>query len=375
MRCIVSAQSLFKNLQKLQGVIQANPLSPIIENFLFDIQDRNLTLLATDLNTTLTTRMNVEAKGSMRIAVPSRFLLETLKSLGEQPVTLNMNETSYSISMSTDSGEYQLLGEDPAAFPVLTGPAELHQEFTMPAHAFLEGLNHTLFAVSTDELRLAMVGVLVDMDTTGVHFAATDGHKLATHSCHMTGPNLSGKFILPRKAVQLLRNLLPDISGDISLRFDNANAHFNFGETELTCRLIDARFPDYKSVIPTGNDYKLIISRQSLLNCLRRTSLYANKSTYLIRVNLSGSELKVVSEDSDLSSHAQESIACSWDGPDMSIGFNGRTFIEMLSNLSCDQVVVRLNSPNKPGLISPAEPDPAYSVMMLIMPVIMAFYD
>jgi len=245
----------------------------------------------------------------------------------------------------------------------------------MPAHAFLEGLNHTLFAVSTDELRLAMVGVLVDMDTTGVHFAATDGHKLATHSCHMTGPNLSGKFILPRKAVQLLRNLLPDISGDISLRFDSANAYFNFGETELTCRLIDARFPDYKSVIPTGNDYKLIISRQSLLNCLRRTSLYANKSTYLIRVNLSGSELKVVSEDSDLSSHAQESIACSWDGPDMSIGFNGRTFIEMLSNLSCDQVVVRLNSPNKPGLISPAEPDPAYSVMMLIMPVIMAFYD
>jgi DNA polymerase-3 subunit beta len=286
-----------------------------------------------------------------------------------------MNETSYSISMSTDSGEYQLLGEDPAAFPVLTGPAELHQEFTMPAHAFLEGLNHTLFAVSTDELRLAMVGVLVDMDTTGVHFAATDGHKLATHSCHMTGPNLSGKFILPRKAVQLLRNLLPDISGDISLRFDSANAYFNFGETELTCRLIDARFPDYKSVIPTGNDYKLIISRQSLLNCLRRTSLYANKSTYLIRVNLSGSELKVVSEDSDLSSHAQESIAGSWDGPDMSIGFNGRTFIEMLSNLSCDQVVVRLNSPNKPGLISPAEPDPAYSVMMLIMPVIMAFYD
>ncbi|MBM3918827.1 MAG: DNA polymerase III subunit beta [Sphingomonadales bacterium] len=375
MRCIVSAQTLFKNLQKLQGVIQANPLSPIIENFLFDIQDRNLAILATDLNTTLTTQMGVEAKGSMRIAVPSRFLLETLKSLGEQPVTLNMDETTYSIAMSTDSGEYQLLGEDPAAFPVLTGPDEVHQQFTMPAHTFLEGLNHTLFAVSTDELRLSMVGVLVEMDTTGVRFAATDGHKLATHSCHIPGPELSGKFILPRKAVQLLRNLLPEISGDIALRFDRSNAYFNFGETELTCRLIDARFPDYKSVIPVGNDYSLTVSRQNLLACLRRTSLYANKSTYLIRVTLSGSELKVVSEDADLSSHAQESIACSWDGPDMSIGFNGRTFIEMLSNLSADQIVVKLNSPNKPGLISPAEPDPSYTVMMLIMPVIMAFYD
>jgi DNA polymerase-3 subunit beta len=368
MRCIVSAQALFKNLQKLQGVIQSNPISPIIENFLFDIQDRNLTILATDLNTTLTTHMSVDAKGSMRIAVPSRFLLETLKSLGEQPITLNMNETSYSMTMSTDSGEYQLLGEDPAAFPVLTMPADLMQEFTMPAHAFLEGLNHTMFAVSTDELRLAMVGVLVDMDTTGVHFAATDGQKLATHSCHIKGPEISGKFILPRKTVQLLRNLLPEISEDISIRFNNSNAYFNFGEIELTCRLIDARFPDYKSVIPTNNEYSLVVSRQNLLNCLRRTS-------YLIRVTLSGSELKVVSEDTDLSSHAHESITCSWDGPDLSIGFNGRTFIEMLSNLSCDQISMRLNSPNKPGLISPAQQDPAFSVIMLIMPVIMAFYD
>jgi len=375
MRCIVSAQALYKSLQKLQGVIQANPLSPIIENFLFDIQDRNLTILATDLNTTLTTHMSVEAKGSLRIAVPSRFLLETLKSLGEQPVTLNMNESTYSISMNTDSGEYQLLGEDPAAFPVHKESSELLQEFAMPAHAFMEGLNHTFFAVSTDELRLAMVGVLVDMDSTGVHFAATDGHKLATHSCHIKGPDISGKFILPRKAVQLLRNLLPEFSGDIAIRFNNSNAYFNFGETELTCRLIDARFPDYKSVIPANNDYSLIVSRQSLLNCLRRTSLYANKSTYLIRVSLSGSELKVVSEDTDLSSHAHESISCSWDGPDMSIGFNGRTFIEMLSNLPCDQITVRLNSPTKPGLISPAQQDPAFSVMMLIMPVIMSFYD
>jgi len=375
MRCIVSAQALFKNLQKVQGVIQPNSLSPIIENFLFDIQNRNLTILATDLNTTLTTQMSVEANGSMRIAVPSRFILETLKSLGEQPVTLNMDERSYSITISTDAGEYQLLGEDPVAFPVLPIPEEEHQQFTLPAKSFLEGLNHTQFAVSNDELRPAMVGVLVELDGDGVRFAATDGHKLATHHCHLIGPETAGKFILPRKAVQLLRSLLADIDGDIALRFDRSNAFFNFGETILTCRLVDARFPDYRSVIPKGNEYSLVVARQSLLSCLRRTSLYANRSTYLIRVTLAGSELKVVSEDTDYSSHAQESIACSWDGPDMSIGYNGRTFIEMLSSLTSEKILMTLHSPNKPGLISPAEPDPAFTVMMLIMPVIMAFGD
>jgi DNA polymerase-3 subunit beta len=373
MKFIVSSSALLKQLQSINGVVTNNPVVPILENFLFEIEPGKLTITASDLETSMITELPIEAREAGRIAAPARILLDTLKNLPDQPVTFTLDEETYTIEISSSNGRYKLAGENAADFPrvpVVKGSAPVE----MPSSSLARAINKTIFAVSTDELRPAMTGILVQLGEAQVTFVATDGHRLLRYRRQDVGAGQTANLIIPRKAFNLLKSSLPNEAAPVRIEFNQSNAFFSFNQMRLVCRLIDERYPDYENVIPVSNPNKLTINRAELLNSVRRISIYSNKTTHQVRLRLTGSELVISAEDLDFSNEAKETLVCQYDGEDMEIGFNARFLQEMLSNIDSEDITLELSTPNRAGLLMPAQADENESILMLVMPVMLNNY-
>jgi DNA polymerase III subunit beta len=373
MRFIVSTSTLLKQLQSVSGALSNSTVLPILENFLFEIKDGNLTISATDLQTSMTTSLTVEAKENGRIAIPSRILLDTLKSLPEQPVAFNIDDNTFAIEISAGDGKYKLSGENGEDFPKIP-VVENASSVNLPASVLAEAINKTIFAVSNDELRPAMTGVYCQLSTSSLTFVATDAHKLVRYRRKDAKAASTASFILPKKALNLLKSALPSEDINVSVEYNSTSAFFKFSNINLVCRLIDERYPDYEAVIPQNNPNKLTIDRQSFLSSLNRVAIYANKTTHQVRLKINGSELNISSEDIDFANEAHERLSCQYDGEDIEIGFNARFLIEMLKNLSCEEVMLEMSTPNRAGLLLPQNGDENEDVLMLVMPVMLNSY-
>ncbi len=373
MKFIVNSSYLLKQLSNINGVITTNPVVPILENFLFEIDKSHLTVTASDLQTSMITEITVESKEKGNIAVPARILLDTLKNLPDQPVTFSVDESTYSIEISSDNGRYKLSGENATDFPKV--PA-VSNDFSaaISSEVLARAVNNTIFATSNDELRPAMTGVYVNLGEKNTTFVATDGHRLVRYRRTDIKSDNGNAIIIPRKALNLLKATLPTENTDVSIDFNMSNAFFKFGNIRMICRLIDERFPDYENVIPAQNPIKMTINRAELLSSLKRISIYANKTTHQVRLKITGSELQVSAEDLDFSNEANERLSCEHEGEDIEIGFNAKFLIEMLSNLDTDQIKLNMSAPNKAGVIFPVEKDKGEDILMLVMPVMLNQY-
>ena len=373
MKFIVNSSYLLKQLSNINGVITTNPVVPILENFLFEIDKTSLTVTASDLQTSMITEITIESKEKGSIAVPARILLDTLKNLPDQPVTFSVDESTYSIEISSDNGRYKLAGENATDFPKV--PA-VSNDFsaTLSSEVLARAVNNTIFATSSDELRPAMTGVYVNLGEKNTTFVATDGHRLVRYRRTDIKSETGNSIIIPRKALNLLKATLPTENTDVSIDFNMANAFFKFGNIRMICRLIDERFPDYENVIPSQSTIKMTISRTELLGSLKRISIYANKTTHQVRLKITGSELQVSAEDLDFSNEANERLSCEHEGEDIEIGFNAKFLVEMLTNLDTDQIRLNMSAPNKAGVIVPAEKDKSEDILMLVMPVMLNQY-
>lgn len=373
MRFIVSTSTLLKQLQAVNGASSSSTVLPILENFLFEIKDGLLTVSATDLQTSMTTSLAVESKEDGKVAIPSKILLETLKTLPDQPISFSVDDKTFAIEINAGDGKYKLSGENGEDFPkipVVENPSSV----AMPASVLAEAINKTLFAVSSDELRPAMTGVYCQLSPQHITFVATDAHKLVRYRRLDTKSEAPASFILPKKALTLLKASLPSDDLSVAVEYNSTSAFFRFGNINLICRLIDERYPDYEAVIPTNNPNKLVLDRALFLNCLRRVVIFANKTTHQVRLKISGSELNISSEDVDFSNEAHERLTCQYEGEDMEIGFNAKFLIEMLNNLSGEEVLLEMSSPNRAGLLMPQTHDDAEDVLMLVMPVMLNTY-
>ena len=373
MRFIVSTSTLLKQLQAVNGASSSSTVLPILENFLFEIKDGMLTVSATDLQTSMTTSLAVESKEDGKVAIPSKILLETLKTLPDQPISFSVDDKTFAIEINAGDGKYKLSGENGEDFPkipVVENPSSV----AMPASVLAEAINKTLFAVSSDELRPAMTGVYCQLSPQHITFVATDAHKLVRYRRLDTKSESPSNFILPKKALTLLKASLPSDDVSVAVEYNSTSAFFRFGNINLICRLIDERYPDYEAVIPTNNPNKLILDRALFLNCLRRVVIFANKTTHQVRLKITGSELNISSEDVDFSNEAHERLTCQYEGEDMEIGFNAKFLIEMLNNLSGEEVLLEMSSPNRAGLLMPQTHDEAEDVLMLVMPVMLNNY-
>jgi DNA polymerase III subunit beta len=373
MKFIANSTYLLKQLSNINGVITTNPVVPILENFLFELDKGSLTVTASDLQTSMITELQVESKEKGSIAVPARILLDTLKNLPEQPVTFSIDESTYSIEIISDNGRYKLSGENATDFPKVPS---VSNDFSAEISSEVLGraVNNTIFATSNDELRPAMTGVYVNLGEKNTTFVATDGHRLVRYRRTDVKSDNGNAIIIPRKALNLLKATLPAENTDVNLNFNMSNAFFKFGNIKMICRLIDERFPDYENVIPSGNNIKMTIERSDLLSALKRISIYANKTTHQVRLKITGSELQISAEDLDFSNEANERLSCEHEGEDIEIGFNAKFLIEMLTNLDSTQIKLTMSAPNKAGVILPAEKDKAEDILMLVMPVMLNQY-
>ena len=370
MRFIVSSSVLLKQLQSVSGALSVSTVLPILENFLFEIKDNQLTISATDLQTSMITSLSIEAKEEGRIAVPAKILTETLKTLPDQPIAFTVDQSTFAIEISAGDGKYKLSGENAEDFPKIPA-VENASVVRIPASVLSESINKTIFAVSNDELRPAMTGVLCQLENESTTFVATDAHKLVRYRRKDVRSETATSFILPKKALALLKSSLPTEDVEVSLEYNATSAFFQFNNIHLICRLVDERYPDYEAVIPQVNPNKLTIDRLLFLNSLRRIVIYANKTTHQVRLKITGSELNISSEDLDFANEAHERLSCQFEGEDMEIGFNAKFLIEMLNNLNSTEVHIEMSSSNRAGLIIPAELDDEEDVLMLVMPVML----
>lgn len=370
MRFIVSTSVLLKQLQAISGASSTSTVLPILENFLFEIKDNLLTISATDLQTSMVTSLPIEAKEEGRVAMPSKILIDTLKTLPDQPVAFSVDTSTLAIEISAGDGKYKLSGENADDFPKI--PVVDNASTVEISSSILgEAINKSIFAVSTDELRPAMAGVYVQLDEKSITFVATDAHRLVRYRRTDIGAEKSASIILPKKALNLLKSSMPSDDSKVVMEYNNTNAFFQFGNINLICRLVDERYPDYEAVIPQINPNKLTVDRAQFLNTLRRVVIFANKTTHQVRLKINGSELHISAEDLDFSNEAHERLNCQFEGEDMEIGFNAKFLVEMLSNLSCEEVVLEMSSPNRAGLLLPAIKEDDEDVLMLVMPVML----
>ena len=372
MNFIVSSTYLLKNLNSISGVITSNPVVPILENVLFEIENGNLLITASDLQTSVLVELQVESKEDGSVAIPAKILIETLKNLPEQPVTFSIDEQNYNIEINSDNGRYKLAGENSADFPKVP---EVNDGYSsvLDSSVLHSAISNTIFSTSTDELRPAMTGVFFKLSSQSCSFVSTDGHRLVKYiRTDVKGDEVEHDMILPRKSLNLLKSILPtEKSSEIKLEFNAANAFFSYENVKMVCRLIDERYPDYENVIPSDNSNIITLDKSDILSSLKRISIYANKTTNQVRLKISGSEILISAEDLDFSNEANERISCEHDGDDIEIGFNAKFLIEMLSNLTSEKISFKLSEPNKAGLIVPGEISDEEDITMLVMPVML----
>ena len=375
MNFIVSSSYLLKNLNAINGVITSNPIIPILDNVLFEIENGNLLITASDLQTSVMVEIQVESKGDGSVAIPAKILIDTLKNLPEQPVTFSIDDENYNIEINSDNGRYKLAGENATDFPKVPQVTDGYS-IDLSSKLLSSAISNTIFSTSTDELRPAMTGVFLKLSTSSCTFVSTDGHRLVKYvRSDISGDEVDHEMILPRKSLNLLKSTLPsDKSSDVKLEFNASNAFFSFDNVKMVCRLIDERYPDYENVIPLDNSNNIVIDKSEVLSSLKRISIYANKTTNQVRFKISGGEILISAEDLDFSNEANERISCEHDGADIEIGFNAKFLIEILSNLNSTRVTFKLSEPNKAGLIIPDEMDDNEDITMLIMPVMLNDY-
>lgn len=369
MKFIASSSALLKQLQQINGVINANTVLPILEDFLFVIEKNKLTVVATDLETVMKISMDIEAKDNGKVCIPARILMDSLKNLADQPLTFNIDK-NFGIEITSDNGKYKVMGENPDNFPKEPS-ADSTTSFTMTSSALVTCINKTLFAVSNDDLRPAMTGVFFELDKKGLVAVATDAHRLVKYKRSDVSCPKSDNFIVPKKPLNLLKAALPDNEDELRISYNNNHLFVDHGSTQMVCRLIDARFPDYKVVIPADNPYRMVVSRTDFQSALRRVSIFSNKSTNQVALSITGSELQLTAQDVDFSFEGNERMKCQYEGEDMAIAFNARFLIEMLSATGSDEVKMELSTPTKAGIIKPIEQDEEEDLLMLVMPLML----
>lgn len=367
MRFIVSSGTLLKNLQSIGGIISTNNVLPILESFLFQLQNNVLTVISTDLETTMKVRIPIQSNDAGELCIQAKVLLEYLKNLPEQPITFDINTTDFGIDITSEQGKYKIVGEGAKNFPSEPS-ADGTTSFTMPASELSDGIAKAIIAVNHDDMRPAMNGVFFELSKNNMTLVATDAHRLVR--CVKSDVNCpkSDSFIVPKKALNQLKNNLNHAT-EIQVAYNKNHLFVSSENLELSCRLIDAKFPDYKIVIPADNPYRLRLDKMEFLGALRRVSVFSNKLTNQVVMDIEGNSLHLYAQDVDFSFEGNERMQCQYEGENMKIAFNARLLIELINVMESDEIEFELSTPTRAGIIRPVEKQDHEDLLMLIMPL------
>ena len=372
MKFVVSSSELLGHLQAISRVISSKNTLPILDNFLFNLSGNDLEITASDLESTLITRMKLEnTDGDGTIALPARILLDTLKEFSVQPLTFDINMETLAVVISSENGKFNVVGQNGIDFPALPSiKKDKKFEFVINADVLLAGISKTLFATADDELRPVMGGIFVETSTDKITFVASDAHKLVRYQRTDAHSDKNASFILPKKPASLLKNILPKEEGPVTVEFDDKNAFFILSNYKIVCRLVEGNYPNYNSVIPKNNPRKITIDRVEFFNTLKRVSVFSNQASNLVKLQLKGNQVMVSAQDIDFSISAYERIKCQYEGDEIEIGFKSVFLLEILSNIGSQDVMIELADPTRAGLFLPVISDnESEDLLMLLMPM------
>ena len=370
MKFTVSSSALLSLLATTGKVISNKSSLPILEYFLMELKDGQLTVTTSDLETTLVGSIsveNIEREGV--IAAPGKLMLDSLKEFAEMPLVIEVNDTTWEITITWASGHLSIPGASAVSYPAVQSLGNERKNITLDVDLLVNGINKTIFATADDELRPVMNGVYFDFSTETLTFVATDAHKLVKYNAENSS-DITSSFILPKKPANLLKALLAKEEEPVNVAFDAKNVTFELKNFKLVCRLIEGNYPNYNAVIPTANPNKVLIDRVEFVNGIKRVAVCSNPSTNLIRMDIADNKVNLTAQDIDFSVSANETISCSYDGQPVTIGFKSTFLVEILSNIDTPTVVVELADSTRAGVFKPVYDDqPSSQTLMLLMPM------
>ncbi|GMO33155.1 MAG: DNA polymerase III subunit beta [Candidatus Azobacteroides pseudotrichonymphae] len=372
MKFIIPGNVLLGYLQTVGKVIATKNIIPILDCFLFQLSDNQLTITGADAETRITTTSEVlDAEGEGKFAIPSKNLLDALRELPDQPITFVINETNHEVLIYYENGKYSFIAQNGDEYPT-SKPLQIEvHELIIKTKDLLNGISSTLFASAHDELRPVMNSIFFDMDPERVIFVASDGHKLVRLKNSRLSGNKSSSFILPRKPANLLRTILLREEGETVINFDLNYIHIILPHFTLISRLIEGHYPNYNAVIPNESPYRIIVDRLNFLNALKRVTLFSNPGNSLIKLQILANKIFITAQDIDYSIAAEELVLCNYEGNEITIGFKGTYLIEMLNNISSNEIIFELADVTRAGLILPKENKENEDLLMLLMPMML----
>ena len=371
MRFTLSSTALSTTLNTLVKVIASKNSMPILDCFLFEVADGNIKITASDSDNIVRSSLPLtECDGQGEFCIPNHTILNALKELPDQPLHFDINPDNYNLTITYQNGEYKFTANSADDYPRTQDISGSVTTLEIPATLMAESISRCLFATASDELRPVMNGVYFDLTPESLNIVASDGHKLVRNRYFTIKSDTPAAFNFPKKPATLLKNVLTKDSGDVTVKFSDKCAQISFDGTIINCRLLEGRYPNYNSVIPTNNPCEVTVDRKSLLSAMRRVLPFASESSLLVRLHITEGALEISSEDLDFSTSAKEVIACENTGH-MDIGFKGNSLMDVLTNLNSDSVTFQLADPSRPGLIVPAEQQNEEDVLMLLMPMLL----
>ncbi len=371
MKFSISSKLLLSHLSTVSKVVNTKNTISILDNFLFCLEGDKLIITGSDQETILTTTVEVAfAEGEGSFAVNVKSLLDLLKEIPDQPLEFTIDE-NYAIELKYLNGHFDFSGIDGNEFPQKESLGEVAESIVMPVKELRESIDYTLFAVGTEEMRRIMMGIYWDIKEDNITFVASDTHKLVRFENTRLKPGITSSFILPSKPASILNGIIgKNDDDDVKITFDTKSATFETGNFTLTCRFINGRYPNYNSVIPQNNPFVISIDRISLLNAVKRVSVFSSAGG-MVKFDISENQLKLTAENLDFMKKAEETVACDYKGENMSIGFNDEKLIEILTNINSDIVIIKLLDPTRAGIFLPDSQPEGENLLMLLMPMML----
>ena len=373
MRFTVSSSALSSKLNMLAKVIGSKNSLPILDCFLFQVANGEMSITASDSDNVIKSTLALtDHDGEGEFCVPNRVILDALKELPEQPLHFDVNAAGEAVAIKIvyQNGLYNFTGQSAEEYPRTQSMTDACTTVSLPTEMLINNISRSLFATANDELRPVMNGIYFDQTADALAIVASDGHKLVRSKNFTIKSESPSAFNLPKKPASLLKNILSKDGDDAIIKFDDRSAEIQFTDGVMRCRLIDGRYPNYNSVIP-NNPNEVTVDRKGLQSALRRVLPFASESSQLIRFHIESGRFEVSSEDIDFSTSAKEQLSCEYNGSPISIGFKGSSLMEILGNITSDNIIIQLADPSRAGIIVPAEQPENEDILMLIMPMLL----
>ena len=368
----ISSTTICNRLQTLNKVINSKNALSILDSILFELQDNILKMTASDGDITLVSSIEVNAaEGSGKFALNATQIINGLKEISDQPVKITINDEDFKVIIKYQNGKCEFNGQSGEDYPIMKSVSDNAQIVKIDNNALFNGINKSLFATADDELRPVMNGVFFDIMPDNITFVASDGHKLVRNRNFAVHGDQSTSFILPKKPAKTLKDILVKDDSEVIIKLDENIAEISVENYVLSCRLIEGRYPNYNSVIPKDNPFKIRVDRQAMIGALRRVLVFASQSTNLIKIRITNNALMVSSQDNEFATNAEESITCEYEGNPMNIGFKGPFLVDILNSISSQEVIFELADPSRAGVIVPAQQEENEDLLMLLMPMML----